>query len=215
MELPFLKELAECSDFSKTVEPFLPQLYELPDRLLQVLLGRQGPIDLYLKTNPLISAFAISLFLGAVFLVVSEINGNYSQVDRCWSILPTLYIAHFDVWARLHGIPSQRLDALLIFSTIWSVSPLNALLICSLKQGANGFVLIQTRLTYNYARKGGYNIGSEDYRWYASPPRMHICLIALSDRLPGRLSKTRSQHGCSTFSTSSSYLSSRASSSSS
>ena len=23
----------------------------------------------------------------------------------------------------------------------------------------------QARLTYNYWRKGGYNIGSEDYRW--------------------------------------------------
>ena len=24
---------------------------------------------------------------------------------------------------------------------------------------------MQARLTYNYWRKGGYNIGSEDYRW--------------------------------------------------
>jgi len=54
--------------------------------------------------------------------VVSEANKNYSQVDRCWSILPTVYIAHFDLWAHLAGIPSQRLDAALLYSTIWSVS---------------------------------------------------------------------------------------------
>ncbi len=24
---------------------------------------------------------------------------------------------------------------------------------------------MQVRLTYNYWRKGGYNVGSEDYRW--------------------------------------------------
>ncbi|KAI9816447.1 MAG: hypothetical protein M1827_001579 [Pycnora praestabilis] len=40
------------------------------------------------------------------------------------------------------GLPTQRLDTLLAFSGIWS-----------------------TRLTYNYWRKGGYTIGSEDYRW--------------------------------------------------
>ena len=33
----------------------------------------------------------------------------------------------------------------------------------------------QVRLTYNYWRKGGYNYGSEDYRWevlrkYINPP---------------------------------------------
>lgn len=25
---------------------------------------------------------------------------------------------------------------------------------------------LQIRLTFNYWRKGGYQIGSEDYRWY-------------------------------------------------
>jgi steroid 5-alpha reductase family enzyme len=80
--------------------------------------------------------------LGAVFLVVAEINRNYSQVDRCWSLLPTVYIAHFDAWARLTGLPTRRLDVALLFSAIWS-----------------------TRLTYNYWRKGGYGIGHEDYRW--------------------------------------------------
>ncbi|KAK5664057.1 hypothetical protein OQA88_271 [Cercophora sp. LCS_1] len=142
MALPILKTLEECSDLSKTVEPFIPQFYALPAKLADVAAGREGLVKLYAETNPLISGFAISIALGAVFLVAAEINRNYSQVDRFWSLLPTFYIAHFDVWARLAGIPSQRIDAALLFSTVWSI-----------------------RLTYNYWRKGGYEIGSEDYRW--------------------------------------------------
>lgn len=122
MALPSLRALEECSDFSKTVEPFIPQLYELPQKLLETISRREGFLDLYLDTNPLISGFAISVFLGAVFLVASEVNRNYSQVDRFWSLLPTFYIAHFDLWTRLSGLSSQRIDAILLFSVIWSVS---------------------------------------------------------------------------------------------
>lgn len=143
MALPLLKTLEDCSDFGKTIQPFLPQLYELPQKLLSTVQQPGGSLThLYLETNPAISGLAISLFLGAIFFVVAEINQNFSQVDRCWSLLPTFYIAHFDLWARMAGIPSQRLDACLLFSVLWSI-----------------------RLTFNYARKGGYSVGSEDYRW--------------------------------------------------
>jgi len=121
MALPTVLSLEDCADYYKTVEPFLPQLYALPEKLLQTAQNRSSFLDLYTATNPLVSGFAISVFLGAVFLVVSEINKNYSQVDRAWSILPTLYIAHFNLWARLTGVPSHRLDAALLYSTIWSV----------------------------------------------------------------------------------------------
>ncbi|KAK4186561.1 hypothetical protein QBC35DRAFT_387039 [Podospora australis] len=142
MSVPLLKTLEECADWSRTVEPYIPQLYLLPRRINEVLAGRDSLLDVYTQTNPLISGFAISIVLGAIFLVVAEINRNYSQVDRAWSILPTIYIAHFAAWARLSGIPSQRIDAALLFSAIWS-----------------------TRLTFNYWRKGGYGVGHEDYRW--------------------------------------------------
>jgi hypothetical protein len=122
MALPTLKALEECADFSKAVEPFIPQLYELPQKLFEAVSRREGFLDLYLETNPLISGFATSIVLGAVFLVAAEVNRNYSQVDRFWSLLPTFYIAHFDLWARLSGMPSERLDVILIFSTFWSVS---------------------------------------------------------------------------------------------
>lgn len=77
-----------------------------------------------------------------IFLLVTEINKNYSQVDRVWSILPTVYHAHWAIWARMNGLPTQRVDNVLAFSVVWSL-----------------------RLTYNYWRKGGYQVGSEDYRW--------------------------------------------------
>lgn len=122
MALPVLHALEDCADFTRTVKPFIPQLCVLPSKLLDVFAGRGSLLQLYTQTNPLISGFALSLFLGAVFLVVAEINRNYSQVDRCWSLLPTVYIAHFSAWARLTGLPTQRVDAALLFSTIWSVS---------------------------------------------------------------------------------------------
>jgi hypothetical protein len=122
MSLPALHALNECSDFSKTVEPFIPQLYGLPGKLAEVIAKREGLLELYVGTNPLIFGFALSIFLGAVFLVVAEINRNYSQVDRAWSLLPTLYNAHFSLWAHLSGAPTRRVDLVLLFSTLWSVS---------------------------------------------------------------------------------------------
>ena len=121
MALPVVSTLADCADFSKTVEPFIPQLRSLSQHLLQAWAEPQRIKDLYLSTNPLISAFALSLFLFPIFLLVSEVNKNYSQVDRMWSILPTVYNAHYAIWARLQGIPAQRLDTLLVFSAVWSV----------------------------------------------------------------------------------------------
>ncbi|MCJ1407803.1 hypothetical protein MMC19_001874 [Ptychographa xylographoides] len=142
MALPNIQTLADCADFSKTVEPFIPQLLDLPQQVYQAISSPQALGNLYLSTNPLISAFAFSLVLAPVFLVASEINKNYSQVDRFWSILPTAFNAHYVIWAHMVDLPTHRLDSLLAFSTIWTA-----------------------RLTYNYWRKGGYSIGSEDYRW--------------------------------------------------
>jgi hypothetical protein len=120
MLLPALKSLRDCSDYSLTVEPFIPQLYALPARLLDVR-SLEGLTQLYIETNPLLSAFAVSVFLGLGFLIVSEVNRNYSQVDRLWSILPNLYVAHLAIWARLAGLPHSRIDLVAAFTTAWSV----------------------------------------------------------------------------------------------
>lgn len=91
MALPVIKSIIDCSSLEKTVYPYLPQLYDLPQQILQTYNNPTGLKNLYLATNPLISACAFSLFLAPLFLIVSEINKNYSQVDRLWSILPTIY----------------------------------------------------------------------------------------------------------------------------
>lgn len=120
--IPILRSIEDCSDFAKTVEPFIPQFYSLPDKLLASFSSLERLQRVYVETNPLVTGFAASLFLAGVFLIVSEINRNYSQVDRSWSILPNLYIVHLAVWARLAGQPHARIDLVAAFSTIWSVS---------------------------------------------------------------------------------------------
>ncbi|KAK5990003.1 hypothetical protein PT974_08266 [Cladobotryum mycophilum] len=142
MALPTIKSLQDGGDYYKVVEPFIPQLYELPQKVLANISSLDGLKGLYLETNPLVSGFAASIAIGFIALVSSEINRNYSQIDRLWSILPNLYVVHIAAWARLSGLPHARLDLIAAATTAWSI-----------------------RLTYNYWRKGGYQIGSEDYRW--------------------------------------------------
>ena len=158
--LPAIKSVSDCANFDLTVRPYLPQLYSLPSHIYDVLAGKSenlaGLHALYLNTNPFVTALFLSLLVAPIFLLVSEVNKNYSQVDRAWSILPTMYIAHYTYWSHAHGLPSQRLDNVLVFALIWSA-----------------------RLTFNYWRKGGYSIGSEDYRWeivskYVGPATMFI-----------------------------------------
>ncbi|RMZ80230.1 hypothetical protein DV738_g2779, partial [Chaetothyriales sp. CBS 135597] len=165
MALPVVKSALECADFSVTVEPYLSQFQPLASTLWSSLSSLSALEQLYLDTNPLISSFAFSLALAPVFLTLSEINKNYSQVDRVWSILPSVYIIHYVVYAWAAGLDTVRIGAVALASTIWSI-----------------------RLTYNYWRRGGYEVGSEDYRWYyvkdyAGPAGMflfNILFISLS-----------------------------------
>lgn len=73
---------------------------------------------------------------------VSEITGNYSQVDKLWSIVPIPYAA-FVAW-QSDWQPRLLLMATLV--ALWGI-----------------------RLTYNFSRRGGYAwpiwSGDEDYRW--------------------------------------------------
>lgn len=140
MALPRVATLLDCTDLTQTVYPFLHQLSLAH---VQSLLRREvSPLAWYTSTNPLVTAVWFALAVSAVVFVAAEINRNYSQVDRLWGLLPTVYIAHFTVYAHLVGGDTQRLNTLLTFAVLWSA-----------------------RLTFNYWRKGGYNIGSEDYRW--------------------------------------------------
>lgn len=89
--------------------------------------------------DPLGAALIVAGFLAAVCWALSVATGNYSQVDRLWSIAPPLYVCWFAGWARF---ADPRLDLMLALTLLWGV-----------------------RLTWNFFRKGGYRRGDEDYRW--------------------------------------------------
>ncbi|OAX81089.1 hypothetical protein ACJ72_04571 [Emergomyces africanus] len=142
MALPSVHTVEACVDVRLTVFPFVSQLLNLPTRLIESGTDLEAVKQVYINTNPFITVIAFTLFLAPVFLIISEATRNYSQVDRCWSILPIVYNAHYSMWCHLNGLPSGIINTICGITIIWGV-----------------------RLTHNYWRKGGYSIGSEDYRW--------------------------------------------------
>ena len=120
--LPAVKSVQDCADYSKVVEPFLASQLHLPGDLIAKISSSNYLFHLYLSTNPFVTGLAISLLLFPVFLILSEINQNYSQVDRVWSLLPTMYNAHFAIWAHLSGQRTEKVNTILVFSMLWSVS---------------------------------------------------------------------------------------------
>jgi steroid 5-alpha reductase family enzyme len=78
--------------------------------------------------------------------LLSVITREYSWVDRIWSISPIVYVW---VFAAASGLSDARLVLMAVLVTLWGV-----------------------RLTFNFARKGGYARGGEDYRWAALRRRM-------------------------------------------
>lgn len=141
MVLPTITNLADAADFSKTVSPFLSQLSW--SHLKPLLIRDVAPLDWYLSTNPFITGLLFTLITSVLFFLVQEITRNHSQVDRFWSILPVLHVGNFALYGHLApGVAdTQRLDTLITFVALWGV-----------------------RLTFNYWRKGGYQVGHEDYR---------------------------------------------------
>src|SRR5215510_8882065 len=82
----------------------------------------------------------------AVVWLLSLLTREYSWVDRLWSIIPVVYLA---VFAGSAGLRDARLNMMLVLVTLWGA-----------------------RLTFNFARKGGYAPGGEDYRWAVLRARM-------------------------------------------
>lgn len=77
--------------------------------------------------------------------ITSLITHEHSWVDRLWSIVPVVYVWIFAAFA---GFGDVRLDVMAVLVTLWGA-----------------------RLTFNFARKGGYT-GTEDYRWPILRARM-------------------------------------------
>ena len=122
MALPVVKTIEECANYTKTFEPFLQQYYDLPYNVGSHITDLQALRDIYINTNPLMTALAFAtMFVTPLVLLVSEVNRNYSQVDRFWSILPSVFNIHFAVWARLSGIRAHTVDTIAAISLIWSV----------------------------------------------------------------------------------------------
>lgn len=69
-----------------------------------------------------------------------------SWVDRIWSVVPIVYAW---VFASGAGFADMRLNVIAALITLWGA-----------------------RLTFNFARKGGYAPGGEDYRWEILRARM-------------------------------------------
>jgi steroid 5-alpha reductase family enzyme len=96
--------------------------------------------------EPFIVCLWILAGICVVTWVLSLITGEHSWVDRIWSVVPVVYVW---VFAGSAGLQDARLDLIAALVTLWGI-----------------------RLTFNFARKGGYAPGGEDYRWSVLRGRM-------------------------------------------
>jgi steroid 5-alpha reductase family enzyme len=85
--------------------------------------------------------------------IASLITKDTSWVDRLWSIVPVVYVWIFAGAGIADGADPVRLIIMGVLVTAWGV-----------------------RLTFNFARKGGYT-GMEDYRWAILRGRMSPALF--------------------------------------
>lgn len=122
LPLPRVESLVDATSFQLTVLPYLAQLEWLPASLREAGRDLESLKTIYLALNPFVSALALGGVLAGLFFLAAELNRNFSQVDRFWSILPAVYNVHFAVWARLSGIRTETLDTIAAISILWSVS---------------------------------------------------------------------------------------------
>jgi steroid 5-alpha reductase family enzyme len=95
--------------------------------------------------SPLLVVIMLAAAVCAFCWIASLISRDNSWVDRLWSIVPVAYVWVFAIAA---GLTDIRLDVMAGLVTLWGA-----------------------RLTFNFARKGGYS-GHEDYRWPILRARM-------------------------------------------
>ena len=98
--------------------------------------------------DALLIVIIVAAATSLVCWVLSLITRDTSWVDRAWSIVPVAYVWIFVGVSFAEGDGSARLVAMGLLATAWGA-----------------------RLTFNFARKGGYT-GMEDYRWAILRARM-------------------------------------------
>eukprot|EP00744_Colponema_vietnamica_P005790 GILI01008447.1.p1 GENE.GILI01008447.1~~GILI01008447.1.p1 ORF type:complete len:343 (+),score=116.13 GILI01008447.1:135-1163(+) len=104
------------------------------------------PIAFFMTVDPFLAALWVSLFWGSLCWLASLITNNHSWVDKLWSLVPFFYAWQFAITFVLKTQASllnqPRFLLMCVLPTVWGL-----------------------RLTYNFARKGGYALDGEDYRW--------------------------------------------------
>ncbi|MCI2958852.1 DUF1295 domain-containing protein [Agromyces atrinae] len=89
--------------------------------------------------GPLVICLIVCGCIAAACWLLSILTHEHSWVDRIWSIAPVAYVW---IFAASTGLADARLVLMAVLVTLWGA-----------------------RLTFNFARKGGYAPGGEDYRW--------------------------------------------------
>ena len=106
--------------------------------VLSLALASGGNIAAYIaKAEPFAVTLALAAGLAATCFAFGLATGDYSWVDRIWSVAPVLFAWIF----AARGGFTLRADLAALLVTLWGI-----------------------RLTRNFARRGGYS-GTEDYRW--------------------------------------------------
>ena len=90
--------------------------------------------------TPLVAVLIIAAVVCAFTWITSLITKEHSWVDRLWSIVPVAYVWIFAASAIASDRDAARLILMAMLVTAWDA-----------------------RLTFNFARKGGYT-GVEDYQ---------------------------------------------------
>ncbi|WP_271206580.1 DUF1295 domain-containing protein [Herbiconiux flava] len=106
---------------------------------------------------PLMASVWVLIASVLVTWVLSLVTREYSWVDRIWSIVPVLYVW---IFAGATGFTDLRLMLMASVVTLWGA-----------------------RLTFNFARKGGYGRGGQDYRWSILKKRMPAPAFQVFDLL--------------------------------
>ncbi|MDX2377213.1 DUF1295 domain-containing protein [Microbacterium sp. LRZ72] len=98
--------------------------------------------------EPLTLVIVVAAVTCVLCWVLSLVTRDTSWVDRIWSIVPVVYVWIFAGAALAEGRDAARLVMMAVLVTAWGA-----------------------RLTFNFARRGGYT-GMEDYRWAVLRARM-------------------------------------------
>jgi Protein of unknown function (DUF1295) len=109
-----------------------------PTRTPGLARPRRDAMSAPAMSDPFFEVIPLCAALAFACWLLSVLTREYSWVDRLWSVAPPLYLW---LMAWRDAFSDARLLLMTGLATLWGV-----------------------RLTYNFARKGGYRRGGEDYR---------------------------------------------------